>query len=200
MAANSAWLIARMPKYATTFGANPDKNQLRSDETKPIELGRTIALTPALVSATTPAARIAASRCRPMAPTRGFRSSLHQSPSRMTTGVTSAHAYHPGASPTNARATDIGRLLIRANTTVSNVERTAGIDQIANSKSGDRRGRDALSADGELLGGLCPGWNVISGNSTARSPSRRTRGVKFFGECGGGRPATCWVNVDCLLR
>ena len=63
-------------------------------------------------------------------------------------GVSTAHAYQPGASPKNARATDIGRLAIRAKTTVSSVESTAGIDQIATNSHAESRGCAGLSASG----------------------------------------------------
>src|SRR5262245_61060730 len=61
-----------------------------------------------------------------MCRTRKGRISAKRAPSATIIGASSAHPYHCGASATKARQRGMGRLAMRENITVSNVESTTG--------------------------------------------------------------------------
>src|SRR5258705_5998886 len=74
--------------------------------------------------------------------------------SERITGVHSAHPYHCGASPTNARQTAMGRPPMRANITVSTVESTAGIVHTARIFHAEMRSSASMGAAGVVSGSI----------------------------------------------
>src|SRR5262249_52153253 len=121
----------------TTVNGNSERYQLRSKTGNGCDDVLTITPVAADTADCRNPAQSAANACVATAVARTGRLIGNRRPSMMTTGVISAHVYHPLASDTNARHTDSCRPLSALKTTVSSVESSAGsVHKPASSQAG----------------------------------------------------------------